>query len=171
MNQDLQQQLVQRDNNNNTFAIAPSLLGLSPEQAGDLLESLYIPYDIEGEGEWVVKQHPAPGDTLFTKKRLQLQIHPKSGLINPHKDSQTALKVAETNEIERIELPDLRGMSMRTAHSMLAELGLKTQRIGSGTIYAQFPLAGEFTRPGRTVTLRGKARSFEQISGQTKGLQ
>ena len=171
LDQDLQQQLVQRDNNNNTFAIAPSLLGLSPEQAGDLLESLYIPYDIEGEGEWVVKQHPAPGDTLFTKKRLQLQIHPKSGLINPHKDSQTALKVAETNEIERIELPDLRGMSMRTAHSMLAELGLKTQRIGSGTIYAQFPLAGEFTRPGRTVTLRGKARSFEQISGQTKGLQ
>ncbi len=170
LDQDLQQQLVQHDNNN-TFAIAPSLLGLSPEQAGDLLESLYIPYDIEGEGEWVVKQHPAPGDTLFTKKRLQLQIHPKSGLINPHKDSQTALKVAETNEIERIELPDLRGMSMRTAHSMLAELGLKTQRIGSGTIYAQFPLAGEFTRPGRTVTLRGKARSFEQISGQTKGLQ
>ena len=171
LDQDLQQQLVQRDNNNNTFAIAPSLLGLSPEQARDLLESLYIPYDIEGEGEWVVKQHPTPGDTLFTKKRLQLQIHPKSGLINPHKDSQTALKVAETNEIERIELPDLRGMSMRTAHSMLAELGLKTQRIGSGTIYAQFPLAGEFTRPGRTVTLRGKARSFEQISGQTKGLQ
>ena len=171
LDQDLQQQLVQRDNNNNTFAIAPSLLGLSPEQAGDLLESLYIPYDIEGEGEWVVKQHPAPGDTLFTKKRLQLQIHPKSGLLNPHKDSQTALKVAETNEIERIELPDLRGMSMRTAHSMLAELGLKTQRIGSGTIYAQFPLAGEFTRPGRTVTLRGKARSFEQISGQTKGQQ
>ena len=170
LDQDLQQQLVQHDNNN-TFAIAPSLLGLSPEQAGDLLESLYIPYDIEGEGEWVVKQHPAPGDTLFTKKRLQLQIHPKSGLLNPHKDSQTALKVAETNEIERIELPELRGMSMRTAHSMLAELGLKTQRIGSGTIYAQFPLAGEFTRPGRTVTLRGKARSFEQISGQTKGLQ
>ena len=170
LDQDLQQQLVQHDNNN-TFAIAPSLLGLSPEQAGDLLESLYIPYDIEGEGEWVVKQHPAPGDTLFTKKRLQLQIHPKSGLINPHKDSQTALKVAETNEIERIELPDLRGMSMRTAHSMLAELGLKTQRIGSGTIYAQFPLAGEYTRPGRTVTLRGKARSFEQISGQTKGQQ
>lgn len=171
LDQDLQQQLVQHDNNNNTFAIAPSLLGLSPEQAGDLLESLYIPYDIEGEGEWVVKQHPAPGDTLFTKKRLQLQIHPKSGLINPHKDSQTASKVAETNEIERIELPDLRGMSMRTAHSMLAELGLKTQRIGSGTIYAQFPLAGEYTRPGRTVTLRGKARSFEQISGQTKGQQ
>ena len=171
LDQDLQQQLVQHDNNKNTFAIAPSLLGLSPEQAGDLLESLYIPYDIEGEGEWVVQQHPAPGDTLFTKKRLQLQIHPKLGLLNPHKDAQTALKVAETDEIERIELPDLRGMSMRTAHSMLAELGLKTQRIGSGTIYAQFPLAGEYTRPGRTVTLRGKARSFEQISGQTKGQQ
>ena len=171
LDQDLQQQLVQHENNKNTFAIAPSLLGLSPEQAGDLLESLYIPYDIEGEGEWVVQQHPAPGDTLFAKKRLQLQIHPKLGLLNPHKDAQTALKVAETDEIERIELPDLRGMSMRTAHSMLAELGLKTQRIGSGTIYAQFPLAGEYTRPGRTVTLRGKARSFEQISGQTKGQQ
>ena len=134
------------------------------------MEPLYIPYDIEGEGEWVVKQHPAPG-ILFHKKATTTSNSPKSGLLNPHKDSQTALKVAEANEIERIELPDLRGMSMRTAHSMLAELGLKTQRIGSGTIYAQFPLAGEYTRPGRTVTLRGKARSFEQISGQTKGQQ
>ena len=91
----------------------------------------------------------------------------KSSLLNPHKDPKTASKEGSSEEIERIALPDVRGMSMRTAHTMLAGLGLKTQRIGSGTIYAQFPLAGEYTRPGRTVTLRGKARSFEQISGKT----
>ena len=75
-----------------------------------------------------------------------------------------------TKEIERIELPDVRD-EMRTAHNMLAELGLKTKRIGSGTIYSQFPIAGDYMRPGRTVTLNGKARSFEQISGKTEGKQ
>jgi hypothetical protein len=143
------------------------LLGLSPDRAEELLESLYIPFEMEGEGDWIMDQQPAPGDTLFAKTRLRLNTQTKSSLLNPHKDPTIALEEASTEEIERIALPDVRGMSMRTAHTMLAELGLKTQRVGSGTIYAQFPLAGEYTRPGRTVTLRGKARSFEQIIGKT----
>jgi cell division protein FtsI (penicillin-binding protein 3) len=167
LDQDLQQQLVEQENKRNTFAIAPSLLGLSPDRAEELLESLFIPFEMEGEGDWIVDQQPAPGDTLFAKTRLRLNAQTKSSLLNPHKDPKTASKEGSSEEIERIALPDVRGMSMRTAHTMLAELGLKTQRIGSGTIYAQFPLAGEYTRPGRTVTLRGKARSFEQISGKT----
>jgi cell division protein FtsI/penicillin-binding protein 2 len=167
LDQDLQQQLVEQENKRNTFAIAPSLLGLSPDRAEELLESLFIPFEMEGEGDWIVDQQPAPGDTLFAKTRLRLNAQTKSSLLNPHKDPKTASKEGSSEEIERIALPDVRGMSMRTAHTMLAELGLKTQRIGSGTIYAQFPLAGEYTRPGRTVTLRGKARSFEQISEKT----
>tara|TARA_B100000575_G_C23143750_1_gene666855 strand:+ start:10485 stop:12683 length:2199 start_codon:yes stop_codon:yes gene_type:complete len=171
LDQDLQRQLVQYDSYDKTYAIAPSLLGLSPEQAKELLKSLYIPFEMQGNGDWIVKQQPAPGDTIFSKTRLYLKVKPKIGLLNPHKDPKSVLNVTDTKEIERIELPDMRGMSMRTAHSMLAELGLKTKRIGSGTIYAQFPIAGDYMSPGRTVTLKGKARSFEQISGKTEGEQ
>lgn len=171
LDQDLQRQLVQYHSYDNTYAIAPSLLGLSPEQAKKLLNSLYIPFEMKGKGDWIVQQLPAPGDTVFSKTRLYLQVKSKSGLLNPHKDPKTLLNETHTKEIERIELPDVRGMSMRTAHNMLAELGLKTKRIGSGTIYSQFPTAGDYMRPGRTVTLNGKTRSFEQISGKTEGEQ
>ena len=171
LDQDLQRQLVQYHSYDNTYAIAPSLLGLSPEQAKELLNSLYIPFEMKGEGDWIVQQQPAPGDTVFSKTGLYLQVKPKSGLLNPHKEPKTVLNETHTKEIERIELPDVRGMSMRTAHNMLTELGLKTKRIGSGTIYSQFPIAGDYMRPGRTVTLNGKARSFEQISGKTEGKQ
>ncbi len=171
LDQDLQRQLVQYHSYDNTYAIAPSLLGLSPEQAKKLLNSLHIPFEMKGKGDWIVQQQPAAGDTVFSKTRLYLQVEPKSGLLNPHKDPKTLLNETHIKEIERIKLPDLRGMSMRTAHNMLAELGLKTKRIGSGTIYSQFPTAGEYMSPGRTVTLNGKARSFEQISGKTEGEQ
>ena len=53
---------------------------------------------------------------------------------------------------------------MRTATSLLADLGLKTKIVGSGTIYAQFPKQGEQMRVGSTVILRGKAKSLELIA-------
>ena len=169
LDQDLQRQLVQYDSYDNTYAIAPSLLGLSPKQAKELLKSLYIPFEMQGKGDWIVQQQPAPGDTIFSKTKLYLQVKPKSGLLNPHKDPKIVWNGTDTKEIERIELPDMRGMSMRTAHTILTELGLKIKRIGSGTIYAQFPIAGDYMRPGRTVILRGKALLFEQINGKTEG--
>ena len=70
LDQDLQRQLVQYHSYDNTYAIAPSLLGLSPEQAKELLNSLYIPFEMKGEGDWIVQQQPAPGDTVFSKNRI-----------------------------------------------------------------------------------------------------
>jgi beta-lactam-binding protein with PASTA domain len=63
-----------------------------------------------------------------------------------------------------ITIPDLRQMNMRRATAILHDLGLKVERIGSGTIYNQFPLAGEQMRPGRTVVVRGKAQSMENVT-------
>jgi hypothetical protein len=55
-------------------------------------------------------------------------------------------------------------MNMRRATALLNDLGLRVERIGSGTIYNQFPLAGEKMRPGRTVVVRGKAQSMENVT-------
>ena len=92
-------------NNNNTFAIAPSLLGLSPEQAKELLNHYTSLMILKGEGEWMVQQHPAPGDTLFSKTGLQLQVKPKSGLLNPHKEPKTVLNETELKRLNELSYP------------------------------------------------------------------
>jgi hypothetical protein len=42
----------------------------------------------------------------------------------------------------------------------LLSAGLDVQTVGSGTVFAQFPKAGERMQAGRTVTVRGKAKSM-----------
>jgi hypothetical protein len=53
---------------------------------------------------------------------------------------------------------------MRQAAYRLISLGLEIETIGSGTIYTQFPKAGELMRPGRTVTVRGKSKPISQLA-------
>jgi cell division protein FtsI (penicillin-binding protein 3) len=64
-------------------------------------------------------------------------------------------------------IPDLRGFNMRKAAFILSDLGFNIQTIGSGTIYTQFPRAGDLMKKERTVTVRGKARSMEVITNLT----
>ena len=79
LDQDLQRQLVQYHSYDNTYAIAPSLLGLSPEQAKELLNSLYIPFEMKGEGDWIVQQQPAPGDTVSQKQDYTFKLNLNQG--------------------------------------------------------------------------------------------
>ena len=97
--------MVQYHSYDNTYAIAPSLLGLSPEQAKELLNSLYIPFEMKGEGDWIVQQQPAPGDTVFSKTGLYLQVKPKSGLLNPHKEPKTVLNETHTKRLNELNFP------------------------------------------------------------------
>jgi len=172
LDQELQEDLLEHNQVARPFAIAPSLIGLESKQAKELLSSMYVPFELEGNGRWIQAQSPAAGDTLFAKSQMRLSTLDAQELYNPHLD-KTAAQSSSTGEtgveIERIQLPDVRGMSMRTAHHLLSDLGLEVERIGSGTIYAQFPLAGDITRPGRTVTLRGKARSMESLRTKVEG--
>ena len=50
---------------------------------------------------------------------------------------------------------------MRNANHILSSLGFEVDRIGSGTVYDQFPKEDEIMRRGGKVTIRGKARSLE----------
>ncbi|MEX0846037.1 MAG: PASTA domain-containing protein, partial [Balneolaceae bacterium] len=62
------------------------------------------------------------------------------------------------------EIPDMKGMNMRQATNLLTKLGLNVELIGSGTVFAQYPSAGEHLRKGYTVTVRGKAKSLEILT-------
>jgi cell division protein FtsI (penicillin-binding protein 3) len=50
---------------------------------------------------------------------------------------------------------------MRNAKNLLSTLGFNVKRVGSGTVYTQFPEQDEHMKIGGTIIIRGKARSFE----------
>jgi len=128
------------------LAHVPSLTGFSLDDASSLLQFKEINHTISGNGKIVVDQEPEAGTVLEKDMIVRLFT--------------TVLEQAE-NEPARI--PDVHGMSMRDAVVSLKNAGYEVSRNGSGTVAAQFPKAGEIMSPGRTVTIRGRSRSMEQL--------
>jgi len=129
--------------------ITPLLKGQTASFAKVLLETNGFAYETTGSGSVIVGQNPAPSEKIGRNSIIELQLG--------------ELKENQSPD-DMITIPDLRQMNMRQATALLHGLGLKTERIGSGTIYNQFPLAGEKMRPGRTVVVRGKAQSMENVT-------
>lgn len=123
---------------------APSLLGLSLEQAKVLIKKMELPYKASGEQGFVTRQSPAPGTEINGNTILSLQLESSE----------------DTLEENYSTVPDLDGLSMRQATNRLLSAGLDIQTVGSGTVYSQFPKAGERMQKGRIVTVRGKAKSM-----------
>lgn len=136
---------------------APFLRGLSREEAKTLLKELNIQFEISGNSGYVAAQIPEAGTELKAGDKISLTL------------SETFTEAeSETVKEGYAEIPELRGMNMRKATNLLADLGLVTEIIGSGTVFAQYPKQGEWLRKGYTVTLRGKARSLETLTDATK---
>lgn len=127
------------------LAIAPGLVGLDRTTAEAFIDEMDLRVRWTGDGSRIESQRPAAGDTLKAGDRLELTLVPLD---------------SESSDTDLVSIPDLRGMSMRSATHLLQTLGLGVQQIGSGTIHAQFPSAGEQMSTGRNVTLRGRIRSF-----------
>jgi cell division protein FtsI (penicillin-binding protein 3) len=135
----------------------PFLRGLSREEAKTLLRELNIQFEISGNSGYVAAQIPEAGTELKAGDKISLTL------------SETFTEAeSETVKEGYAEIPELRGMNMRKATNLLADLGLETEIIGSGTVFAQYPKQGEWLRKGYTVTLRGKARSLETLTDATK---
>ncbi|SMO77741.1 penicillin-binding protein [Gracilimonas mengyeensis] len=143
----------QEDTADTLFAKAPLLRGLPKTQAKTLLKTLNVPFSAEGQGQYVVQQIPEAGTPLQQGEEIKLQLAetytPEDG---------------ESIKEGYAKVPELRGLNMRRANTMLTDMGLKTEIIGSGTIYAQYPQAGALLRQGYTVTIRGKAKSLESLT-------
>lgn len=131
----------------------PFLKGLSKKQAATILANLDIPYTISGKSGYITKQIPEAGTALSTGQEISLSL------------SETYIASDSANVREGYaEIPDLVGMNMRQATTLLAELGLDAELIGSGTVFAQYPKKGQLLRKGYSVTVRGKAKSLELIT-------
>lgn len=131
------------------WTYAPSLVGFKTNQAERLLSNQQISYRTTGSGSYIVSQNPEAGEKISDGVRLELK-----------------LSDIETDSLTEgyAKIPNLRDKNMRQATTILSEIGLNIQLIGSGTIYTQFPQPGEIMQKGRTVTVRGKARPLQQAS-------
>lgn len=129
----------------------PRITGLESRRAGTLLRSERIPFLTTGEGPLVVSQYPEPGQKIAKDTALKIEL----GQAEP--DS-----VAGREGYARI--PELRGMSIRQATTLLMSRGFGIDINGSGTIASQFPRPGEILQQGRTVTVQGKSQSMQQAS-------
>lgn len=130
-------------------AVVPQLVGHQLSSAASILQATGIKYKTTGSGSHIVDQSPLASEKIYRNSSVELKLG--------------ELKDNETPE-GFVKIPELRNMNMRAAASIVRGLGLEFEMIGSGTIYNQFPLAGELMREGRTVTVRGRARSMENVT-------
>jgi cell division protein FtsI (penicillin-binding protein 3) len=144
----------------NDIALAtrvPSLLGESKNESEKLLERFNIPYEFTGRSGYVIAQNMVPGQEFTGDEKIILTL------------SETYSPVDSSNVKEGYaQVPELRGMSMRQATAILADLGLKAETFRSGTVERQFPKAGDLMRLGTKVTIRGKAKSLELVTLEDK---
>lgn len=126
--------------------VAPKIKGLSREQADALLSAKNMSFKISGEGTHVIDQKPGHEVPFHLQTPFEITL----GNVVP-----------DSLPDGYAEIPDLTGMNMRQATNLLLSRGLQIETIGSGTIYTQFPRAGDLFQKGRTVTVRGKARSMQ----------
>lgn len=153
LDDDLQRQMISDENNPEIFAHAPFIKGLPVSQAEKILTEMKLEYKVIGKKGFVLEQSHEAGTEVKAGEQILLTL------------SETYAPIDSARVKEGFaEIPELRGMNMRNASNLLTSLGLKSSMVGSGTVFAQFPKAGEFIRPGREVTIRGKARSLEQVT-------
>ncbi|MTI87135.1 MAG: PASTA domain-containing protein [Balneolaceae bacterium] len=157
LDDDIQRQIIEDEPASTQFTLTPSLKGLPKKQAEELLSQLNIPHSFSGKSGYIKEQDPQAGTPLNKGKRLHLMLS----------ETYTA---ADSATIKKgyAEIPELRGLNMRQATTLLANLGLDASIIGSGTIYAQYPKAGELLRQGYSVTVRGKAKSLNTLTQTSK---
>lgn len=127
--------------------IVPKIERLEKEQAQALMTGKGFPFTISGKGSHIVEQQPKPGLEIDRNTPIKLTL----GYTEP-----------DSLPDGYAQIPDLTGLNIRQATNVLLSRGLNIETIGSGTIYTQFPRAGDLYQKGRTVTVRGKARSMQQ---------
>ncbi|MDZ7695173.1 MAG: PASTA domain-containing protein [Balneolaceae bacterium] len=109
---------------------------------------------MKGSGNWVIRQHPRPGSTITRKQEITIDL-----------GEATSDSANTTTPEGYARIPDVGGLDMRRASTLVNSHGFEIKMIGSGTVYTQFPRPGDLMKKGRTITVRGKAKSLETLAG------
>lgn len=94
--------------------IIPEIRGLPLEDSTSILNDLKIPYEIEGDGEFVVESNPTPGYKIS-------------------KDSKITLILGDSSNLDSdVIVPDFKNHPKSSAEKLLNQLGLVGEFIGEG---------------------------------------
>jgi beta-lactam-binding protein with PASTA domain len=104
--------------------------------------------EIVGDGEIVVRQSPEPGSKLDNGSVVTLFLTSRD---KPHKDGY-------------VEIPDLRGLTIRRAVNRLAIQKVIATVNGSGIVVSQSPDPGERVKVGARVRLTCEPKKLASSS-------
>lgn len=150
---DLERQMIADENETLLLAQVPFVEGLPVAQAKEILSKLDLDFKVSGKEGYVKEQTPVAGTELLPGEKISIIL------------SETYVPIDSASVREGFaQIPDLNGMNMRNATNLLTSLGLEVTKVGSGTVFAQFPKAGEMMRKGGEITIRGRSKSFETIT-------
>lgn len=153
LDNEIERQIIEHGRADTVWAYAPTLRGLQSHKAKALLNNQQLDYETEGSGPWVVGQTPAGGTIMSRGDEITLTL-------------ASSMTRTDTTGLAQnyAVIPEVGGLSMRQAVHLINSQGFEARMIGSGTVYTQFPRAGDPMQKGRTVTVRGKATSLETIT-------
>lgn len=120
----------------------PTLTGKTVEEAKAALDELGLEYRVNGDGETVTDQLPVAG----------ISIQPNNTIV---------LYADESKPQDKVEVPDVSGMSISAARQQLEDYGLYMKQNGiadwrassASIAMAQSPAAGSKVAPGSVVTV------------------
>ncbi len=155
LDNEIEKQIINSDLTESIWATAPEVRNMNLDEAESVLEHQLLAYNTRGTGSWVIAQDPKPGTELQRGEEITITLAAS-------KVAADTLEVPESYAV----IPNVGGMSMRKASFLINSQGFEAKMIGSGTVYTQFPRPGDMMKKGRTVTVRGKAKSLETIAGE-----
>ena len=113
----------------------PDLSGMSVGQAAKALSDLSLRYVLDGDGETVLDQLPAPGSVMTEGSVVMLYVQENA-------PAQ-----------EQIVVPDVTGMNVQDAQREISARNLQMEIKGEGVAVRQSPAAGEFAAPTAFITV------------------
>ena len=155
LDNEIEKQIIEHGSEKTLWAYTPELKDRSFDEARSILNNQNLAFSTSGSGNWVIGQNPKPGSELTTKDEITLSLSNRNAAVD-------TTEIPDGYSI----IPDVGGMSMRKASLLINSRGFEAKLIGSGTIFTQFPRAGDMMKKGRTITVRGKAKSLETIAGK-----
>jgi cell division protein FtsI (penicillin-binding protein 3) len=125
------------------LAVLPNLEGYTRDEASALLGAMRISASFEGRGEIVTAQNVEAGTRL-----------------NPGTDVELTLGYTPEPTTD-IVVPNVTGLSMRQAVTLLLNAGLDVEKTGSGLVAGQSLREGTRVKRGARISIRGKISSLE----------
>ena len=122
------------------YVTVPDVRRMTASQAISILKNRGLEPDISGSGH-IVSQSPLPGQ-----------------MVSPMSFVKLILKPTEERRGNKVEIPDVTGMSLRDAVVELAQANVKFRVVGAGVVEEQDPNAGNLINSNEICLLRCKIK-------------